>query len=485
MNTADGKSAGRDDPRTFGKRFTRGLGLFFAAVYFPLVFPACSAATNSAGSGGGKTSPGEEKSRRENLDTEAGRRKSVGDKHGRRENGRGENKVGDKWAETAGKPPATFLAPAADAWPMFRGGSALSGVAAAEICPPLKLRWSFKTGGAVKSSPAIVDGRVFFGSDDGKVYALGLAHGEKLWAFTAGDAVQSPPCVYSGTVFVGSDDSKLYALDARTGRLRWAYKTGDRIVGGPNVVRSPEGRELWIVVGSHDRRLHCVNAADGERRWTYKTKHFVNGTPAVWKGRIVFGGCDAVLHVVSAVDGKRLAAVELGERAHVPGSAAVFAGEAFVGDYDNEFVCVELSSARILWRCKGDAPYFSAPAVAGELVLIGGRDGKLRCASRRTGKRRWTFSARGNVDGAPVVSGDKVLCGADDGRLYVVSLANGKELWSYELGEALSGSPAVVAGTVVVGCEDGAVYAFSTGGKSGGGEPARQKRGGFTGGDEQ
>src|SRR6267378_2037757 len=86
----------------------------------------------------------------------------------------------------------TLASPAAD-WPMFRGGPSLAGVASGSIPAKLSLLWSFKTGGPVKSSAAIVGGRVFVGADDGNVYALDLASGKKLWAFKTGGPVESSP----------------------------------------------------------------------------------------------------------------------------------------------------------------------------------------------------------------------------------------------------------------------------------------------------
>ncbi len=64
---------------------------------------------------------------------------------------------------------------------MFRGGPALLGVASGNLPGKLNLLWTFKTGGPVKSSAAIEQGRVFIGSHDGNVYALDFAGGKKLF----------------------------------------------------------------------------------------------------------------------------------------------------------------------------------------------------------------------------------------------------------------------------------------------------------------
>ena len=73
--------------------------------------------------------------------------------------------------------------------------------------------WSYSTGDSVESSPAVVNGVVYVGSDDDNVYALDAATGTQLWRYTTVDSVESSPAVVNGVVYVGSDDDNVYALD--------------------------------------------------------------------------------------------------------------------------------------------------------------------------------------------------------------------------------------------------------------------------------
>src|SRR6185503_8112735 len=173
-------------------------------------------------------------------------------------------------------------------WPMFRGNPALTGVAPGNLPDKLSLLWTFKTGGPVKSSAAIVGGRVFIGSGDGHVYALELANGKKTWAAKTGGPVESSPLVLDGKVFFGSTDASLYAVEAASGRQLWKYETGDKILGAPNWVKSPMGDANWVLVGSYDFKLHCVDAATGRTNWVYETGNYINGSPAVFEGKTAF-----------------------------------------------------------------------------------------------------------------------------------------------------------------------------------------------------
>src|SRR5262245_31030402 len=287
-------------------------------------------------------------------------------------------------------------------WPMFRGSPELTGVAEGSLPEKPKLIWRFKTGGPVKSSPAVVHDRVFVGSGDGTIYALQLTGGTNLWSFKTGGEVESSPLVLNGSVFVGSSDNFLYALDAETGAVKWKYETGDKILGAPNWDKT--GGNVHILVGSYDFKLHCVDAATGKSNWVYETANYINGSPAVTKGQAVFGGCDGLLHLIDMTDGHQIREIPAG--AYIPGSAALADGMAFVGQYENRFLCVDLKEGKVVWEFKDrNFPYVATPAVGRDQVLFGGDDKLLHCVKRSDGTSLWSFPTRGKVQSSPVICG--------------------------------------------------------------------------------
>ena len=360
------------------------------------------------------------------------------------------------------QPGVTASAPArlnvSGEWPCFRGGPSLPGVAQGRLGDSLKLYWRFKAPDAIRSSPVVAGGLVYVGCDDGHLFALDLGTGTEAWRFKAGDAVAAPPMVHNGVVYVGSLDGSLQALDAASGQRKWTYKTDGAIHGSANWAES--GGQLRILVGSYDFCLHCVDAAGGERIWSYKTENYINGTVSVNGDTIVFGGCDQKIHVVSLADGNEVKAIDIGQDNYVAASAALADNSAYVGTYNNKFLCVDVERGRIVWTYDGQGSFFSCPALGKDRVVVGAQDSRTHCIRRDDGRAIWTFPARGNVDSSPVICGDKVVFGSDDGRLYMVRLADGGEVWSFETGGAISAGPAVVGGAVIVGCQDGWVYAF-------------------------
>jgi outer membrane protein assembly factor BamB len=354
-------------------------------------------------------------------------------------------------------PPKTFSAAAA--WPMYRGDQALTGYTDEKILLPLKLRWTFKAGDRLKASPAVAGGKLYGGNDDGVFFALNAADGKRLWTFSAGSKIESSPAVHGGRVFFGTYDGTLFILDAQNGKELGRYKTGDKIVGSPNWLPGAAADEFRIFIGSHDCRLHCLDSS-GNLLWKYKTEYFLNGAAACDGENLIFGGCDAIVHVVSAKDGRGVARIELSDKAHVAGSAALADRRAYLGHYQNQFLCVDLAAREIVWRFEMEAPCFASPALAPGKVVFGGHDQKIYCLSTADGEELWAYETRDKVKSDPVICADTVFCGSDDGRFYALALADGEELWSYELGGASTGSPAVAGGLIFISSEDGHVYAF-------------------------
>src|SRR5260221_13863594 len=68
------------------------------------------------------------------------------------------------------------------------------------------LKWKFRTGGKIFSSPAIVNGLAFIGSEDGNLYAIDIKTGRRTWKFPTGGAVHSSPAIYGDNVYFGSFD---------------------------------------------------------------------------------------------------------------------------------------------------------------------------------------------------------------------------------------------------------------------------------------
>lgn len=120
--------------------------------------------------------------------------------------------------------------------------------------------WNYQTGSAVYSSPAVVNGVVYVGSEDQNIYALDANTGAVIWSYLTGYAVYSSPAVDNGVVYVGAL-YYVYALDASTGTLIWNYPTGGLVQSSPAVANG------IVYVGGGDGYLYALNTSTGTLLW--------------------------------------------------------------------------------------------------------------------------------------------------------------------------------------------------------------------------
>src|ERR1044071_8048510 len=88
---------------------------------------------------------------------------------------------------------------------MFRRDATYSGTYAGPAPQQFhRVKWKFPTGDRVISSPVFKDNVIYFGGDDGNVYAVDAASGRQIWKRATGGPVPATPAVADGIVYIGS-----------------------------------------------------------------------------------------------------------------------------------------------------------------------------------------------------------------------------------------------------------------------------------------
>ena len=83
-------------------------------------------------------------------------------------------------------------------------------------------RCRFEQAGTVVSAPTTDGKLIFFGSTNYLAYALDTQC-KPVWSVTTGDRIKSDPLVHNGRVYFTSYDGFVYALDTATGKEIWTF----------------------------------------------------------------------------------------------------------------------------------------------------------------------------------------------------------------------------------------------------------------------
>ena len=159
---------------------------------------------------------------------------------------------------------------------------------AAQDVPRLKLKWAFGFPGAnfAYAQPTVMGGRIFIGSQSGKVYSLDAKTGCAYWEFDAGANVRTAITVGQNATgwvaYFGDFKANVHAVDVATGKALWKVHIdkhpGARITGSPTLV----GTTLFVPVTSveevtaNDPKYSCcsfigsivaLRASTGDQLW--------------------------------------------------------------------------------------------------------------------------------------------------------------------------------------------------------------------------
>ena len=342
---------------------------------------------------------------------------------------------------------------------MFRGGPTHTGVYAGPAPREFhRIKWKFPTGDRVVSSPVWREGAIFFGGDDGNIYAVEAESGQQLWKYRTGGPAPSTPAVKDGVLYALSYDGKLYALDARTGTTRWKFATGGErrfeakglhgmqpknqtIADAFDVfLSSPVVAEDAVYFGSGDGNLYAVDAATGELRWKFPTGDVVHSSPACADGVLFFGSWDSYFYAVEAATGKEKWRFHAGEdpvihnQVGFQSSPAVVDGVVYTGCRDAQLYALEAATGKEKWRFDNAMSWvISSPAVSEGKVYFTTSDSSLyNVVDAVTGKSLLKQQDKCYMFSSPAIAGDVVFTGVLNGTLQARDLQTGELLWSFQ-----------------------------------------------------
>jgi len=194
-------------------------------------------------------------------------------------------------------------------WPGQTGHPDSSGVAVQTMGPRYLSypQWAFKTADAITASPAVSNGKVYFGSWDKNLYCVDAWAGTLVWKKPFDYYIMSSPYVVGGRLYTGSaEDGYVHCLDANTGTEIWKTAAGGNervITGNYHQKRSSPlviGNNLYI--GGLDGKVYMLNAATGSVLYTYQTGNLIAGTARVSGGICYITSTDGYLYALDATD---------------------------------------------------------------------------------------------------------------------------------------------------------------------------------------
>jgi len=271
------------------------------------------------------------------------------------------------------------------------------------------------------SSPAIFENKIYFGAHDGNFYALNTGTGEKEWIFMEADWISSSPCIAEGlqTVFVGLEfglwkkRGGIVALNAKTGEKRWEYITDEKVTSAPLYVE----KENLVIIGDDNGILYAFNAKNGELKWKFSTSGPIKSQSAFDKktDTLIVPSLDKNLYFLDIYTGKLIKTVSIyGGIYSIP---LVEGKEVYFSSLDKNLYCADITTGKINWKFETQGRIFASPEIIGNYVYIGSNDGRLYELDKTTGKNTAFFQAIERLT-------NKIVYNAESKKIFLTTFAN-------------------------------------------------------------
>jgi outer membrane protein assembly factor BamB len=330
----------------------------------------------------------------------------------------------------------------------------------------------------VASSPLVENGRVYYVSNRGVVWCLGVngrrdgkndgavtdekltgpADPDVIWSFDMMEEVgsyphnmsNSSPVIWGDLIFLstsnGQDESHVHipsprapaiiALNKNTGKLVWEDNSvDDRILHGqwstPSV--GTIGGVLQVVSAQGDGWVRGYEALTGKKLWEFdsnpkdsvwpRTRNELISTPVIYEDRVYVGNGQDPEHGEGV---GHFYAIDATKRGNITETGRV-------------------------WHFDKIRRSISTAAIHDGLVYIPDFSGYFHCLDAKTGQEYWVHDLLSSVWGSALVVDGKVYVGDEDGDVTV--FAEGKEkkvLAKTNMGSAVYATPVPAHGTLFV-----------------------------------
>ena len=360
--------------------------------------------------------------------------------------------------------PSIALADDTDDWTRHQHDSRNSGFSSSPS-PQGDLLWTFNVDGGLNGNPAIVNGRVYFGSVNGTLYCLDAESGELIWSYQLATVGLTSPAVAFNHVYVGAGDGKVYCLDADTGEYLWDFQTGDW-AAAPNIFGN-------VYVASSDGYLYSLDPMTGDLLWSFKANGIFMSAPVISFDRIfiVDDNIPSTLYSLDRLSGNELWTFPLVGN-YTSLSPTMDFLSFFISMNDGTLYSIEVNDqeGKVLWNISlGERILLSSPVVAPFGALyIGSENGTLFCIDTDTGDLLWEKKIGAQAPlSTPALTENHVYIGSFDengGSINSVDALSGKIVWSYNtISELWESIPAIYDSKLYIGSASGTLFCFGTG----------------------
>jgi outer membrane protein assembly factor BamB/orotate phosphoribosyltransferase len=282
--------------------------------------------------------------------------------------------------------------------------------------------------------------------------------------------IESPrpiPYFDGKNLYFGMDDGDVYALDAKTFNVVWKYQTSFWTWNNP-ILGSCCGNEKYIFFWTYDGAFMAIDKESGKLIWKDESADriessscYIERNNSVCVGVVRDGSLNqGGIILFDAETGKIIWSVSSPKYTQGSPIYSKKYNSLFFGSNDGLFYRIDLDDGKIIWIFSFEWEMKSKPVLSEdeELIFFWAFNGILYGLDSKTGKKKVQYQTSAAIYATPYVDGEKVYFASLDKTIYALDFQSDKICWTYSTGGRIFASPEVRMGKLYCWSNDGSMY---------------------------
>lgn len=270
-----------------------------------------------------------------------------------------------------------------------------------------------KFGGSFYCAPVINGKNLIFTIDGNKNYSLvnyDITAGKSTWEFNGG-FIRSSPIMIDGKIFFANKNGKLFCVSANDGMKVWESQPGEQ----STFFTSPSSDLNNLYIGNTTGSLFAISLQDGSVVW----QNDFNGgfyCDASVQGTTLFIGNDDNYFRAISNNGDVIWEKNLGTK--FLSSSTFYNNLVITAGINGKVFALDISNGEVVWEFQTHGSISASPVLSGNLIFIGSFDKKFYCIDAENGIKLWDFETDSRIKTTALVWRGYIFAGSEDRKVY-------------------------------------------------------------------
>ena len=277
--------------------------------------------------------------------------------------------------------------------------------------------WRFendnKNTGIFKSG--IIDGEnLYFGSNQGNIYAINLETGISIWNYKNNYSITSTPKIFDEIIYYSDYEGNIIGLDSKTGKLMFKEK-----MKATKCFNSYFIDDNIYLYSNNGMNIISYNIVNKKINWEIINKNYFISKPIKYKDDLYISSNDCYIYKIRIKDGA-MEKYYFTSDSHVEGillNSDILYYSAF-----NYIFSYSITNKKTLWNVKLDDISWSTLELFDKYIIYDDLMGDFYIIDNKLGNILFKRKFKSRITTKKVIDKNNIIIGTNEGKLYLIKI---------------------------------------------------------------